>query len=113
MQYFEVILENGHMGAGNSCEVKRYFYGKDVISLISSVRRLPRLKRRHTMEAMKSIRPITRKEYMKGKLVELKNPHIFRVWGGYRCPICGERFRDVVSFKQHTERYKTHLAIAG
>ena len=68
MQYFEVILENGHMGAGNSCEVKRYFYGKDAISMLSSIRRLPRIKKRHTIEAVKSIRPITKKEYIQGKI---------------------------------------------
>jgi|SRR3989304_5035811 len=113
MQYFEVILENGHMGAGNSYEAKRYFYGKDMLSVISRVRGLPRIKKRHTIEAVKNIRPVTKEEYMKGKIGELKNPHLFRVWDGYRCPICGEMFRDIVSFKQHTERYGVTMAFAG
>ncbi|MBI3397828.1 MAG: C2H2-type zinc finger protein [Deltaproteobacteria bacterium] len=109
MQYFEVVLENGHMGAGNSYAAKRYLKGSDMISVISKVRSLPRIKKRHTIEAVNSIRPITREEYIKGKLVELKNPHLFRVWGGYRCPICGERFRDIFSFRRHVEKYGAHL----
>jgi len=113
MQYFEVVLENGHMGAGNSYEAKRYIAGKDILSVISMVRFLPRIKKRHTMEAVKSIKPITRKEYMKGRIGSLKNPHLFRVWDGYRCPICGEMCRDIVSSKQHTERYGVTMAFAG
>ena len=113
MQYFEVILENGHMGAGNSYEAKRYIAGKDILSVISKVRSLPRIKKRHTMEAVKSIKPITRKEYMKGRIGSLKNPHLFRVWDGYLCPICGGRFRDTFSFRQHIERYGVTMAFAG
>ena len=113
MQYFEVVLENGHMGAGNSYEAKRYIAGKDILSVISMVRFLPRIKKRHTMEAVKSIKPITRKEYMKGRIGSLKNPHLFRVWDGYRCPICGEKFKDIFSFMQHIERYGVTMAFAG
>lgn len=113
MQYFEVILENGHMGAGNSYDAKRYFKGSDMLSVISKIRSLPRIKKRHTIEAVKEIRPVTKREYIQGNLERLRNPHLFRVWDGYRCPICGERFMDILSFKQHTERYATHLAMAG
>src|SRR3989339_478296 len=105
MQYFEVILENGHMGAGNSYTAKRYFKGRDMLSVISRVRELPRIKKRHTIEAIKSIKPITKEEYIKGMNEALKNPHLFRVWDGYRCPICGERFRDIFSFRRHVEKY--------
>ncbi|MBI3754100.1 MAG: C2H2-type zinc finger protein, partial [Deltaproteobacteria bacterium] len=113
MQYFEVILENGHIGAGSSYEAKRYIAGKDILSVISNVRFLPRIKKRHTIEAVKSIRPITKEEYVKGMAEALKNPHLFRVWDGYRCPICGERFRDILSFRQHIERYDVTMAFAG
>jgi len=113
MQYFKVILENGHMGAGNSYEVKRYIASKDIVSVISKVRSLPRIKKRHTMEAVQSIKQVTKKEYMRGKIEELKNPHLFRVWGGYRCPICGEKFKDIFSFMQHIERYGVTMAFAG
>lgn len=113
MQYFEVILENGHMGAGNSYEAKRYFKGRDMLSVIEKVRRLPRIKKRHTIEAVKEIRPITRREYIQGNLERLRNPHLFRVWDGYRCPICGERFRDIISFRQHIERYGVTMAFAS
>ncbi|MBI5875399.1 MAG: C2H2-type zinc finger protein [Deltaproteobacteria bacterium] len=43
----------------------------------------------------------------------LKNPYLFRVWSGYRCPICGEMFRDILSFRQHIERYDVTMAFAG
>ncbi|MBI5048371.1 MAG: hypothetical protein HZB54_05450 [Deltaproteobacteria bacterium] len=112
MPYFEVILENGHMGAGSSYEAKRYIAGKDILSVISKARSLPRIKKRHTMEAVKSIKQITKREYMKGRIESLKNPHLFRVWDGYRCPICGERFNDIFSFRRHVEKYGTHLAHA-
>lgn len=113
MPYFEVILENGHMGAGNSYEAKRYIAGKDIVTVISKARSLPRIKKRHTMEAVKYIRQITKNEYVKGMLGSLNNLHLFRVWGGYRCPICGERFRDIFSFKQHIESYGVTTAFAG
>ncbi|MBI5327729.1 MAG: hypothetical protein HZB80_05500 [Deltaproteobacteria bacterium] len=112
MQYFEVILENGHIGAGNSYEAKRYIAGTDILSVISKVKFLPRIKKRHTIEAVKSIKQITRKEYLRGKIESLKHPHLFRVWDGYRCPICGERFRDIFSFRRHVEKYGAHLAHA-
>lgn len=113
MQYFEVVLENGHMGAGNSYDAKRYFKGKDMLSVISKVRRLPRIKKRHTLEAVKSVRPISKREYIRGKLDELQKPHLFKVWGGYRCPICGENFKDMFSFKKHIEIYGAYLAFAS
>jgi len=100
------------MGAGNSYEVKRYFYGKDVVSLISKIKGLARIKKRHTLESIKSVKVITRDEYIKGKGQELQNPHLFRVWGGYHCPICGRRFRDLLSFKRHIEVYGRSLVFA-
>lgn len=113
MQYFEVILENGHMGAGNSYAVKRYFKGSDMLSVISKIRGLPRIKKRHTLEAVKEIRPITKREYIKGKIKELKNPHLFKVWGGYRCPFCGEMLTDIFHFRQHVERCEARLVFAN
>ena len=113
MQYFEVVLENGHMGAGNSYEAKRYIAGKDILSVISKVRSLPRIKKRHTMEAVKSIRPITKEEYVKGMAEALKNPYLFKVWSGYRCPICGERFTDIFSFREHVEKYNAAFAFTN
>ena len=68
MQYFKVILENGHMGAGNSYAAKRYFKGSDMLSVISKIKGLPRIKKRYTIEAVKGIRPITKKEYIRGKI---------------------------------------------
>ncbi len=113
MQYFEVVLENGHMGAGSSYEAKRYIAGKDILSVISKVRSLPRIKKRHTIEAVKSIKQITKKEYMRGKIGSLKNPHLFRVWDGYRCPICGERFKDIFSFMAHVKKYDVAFAFTN
>lgn len=101
------------MGAGNSYEAKRYIAGKDISSVISKVRFLPRIKKRHAMEAVKSIRPVTKEEYIRGKRDELKNPFLFRVKRGFRCPICGEWIRDLFSFRQHVERYGVTFALAS
>lgn len=113
MQYFEVVLENGHIGAGNSYAAKRYFKGKDMLSVMSKIKSLPRIKKRHTIEAVKSIRPVTKKEYVQGKVKELRNPHLFKVWGGYRCPLCGQKFMDIICFSEHTEKYGVGLALAS
>ncbi|MBI5048556.1 MAG: hypothetical protein HZB54_06390, partial [Deltaproteobacteria bacterium] len=77
------------------------------------VKFLPRIKKRHTIEAVKYVKQITKKEYLKGMIEALKNPHLFRVWDGYRCPICGEMFKDIISFRQHIERYGVTMASAG
>lgn len=112
MQYFEVILGHGHIGAGNSYEAKRYLMAKDIVSVIAKAKKLPRVKRRDTIESVKSVRPITRNEYMHGKIEELKNPYLFKVWGGYQCPICRKIFKDMFSLSRHMEVYKTQLAFA-
>lgn len=113
MQYFEVILETGHMGAGNSYEVKRYFRGRDILSIISRVKSLPRIKKRDTIESIKSIKQIAREDFIKGKIYELGNPYLNRVRGGYRCPVCGAFFRDIFSFNQHIEMYEVSLRLAS
>jgi len=105
MQYFEVILEHGHIGAGSSYEAKRYLMAKDIVSVIAKTKKLPRVKRKDTIEAVKSVRSITRSEYIQGKIEELKNPYLFKVWGGYRCPVCRKRFKDLFSLKKHMEIY--------
>lgn len=113
MKYFEVILEHGHIGAGNGFEVKRYFKGRDMISVISKTRCLPRIKKRNTIEAVKFVRIISKEEYLKGRIGELKIPFLFRVKNGYRCPICGRLFKDIFSFEQHVYKYEASLKLAS
>jgi|SRR3989338_3510323 len=106
MGYFMAILEKGHMGAGNGYEVKRYFKGKDMLSVISKIRYLPRVKKRHTIESVKFIKAIEREEYIRGKVQEYSNPYLSIGFKGvYICPICGENFNDLFSYKQHIEKF--------
>lgn len=113
MPYFEVIIENGHMGAGNSYEVKRYLKGETMISIVSKIRRLRRVKKKDTIEAIKSIKAITRKGYILGKLEECRDPYLIRGFKGvYICPLCGRRFKEFLSFKRHVVRYMSKIAFA-
>jgi len=113
MQYFEVILEKGHLGAGNGYEVKRYFIAKDAVSLISKIKRLPRLKKRDTIKSIKFMRLITRDEYIKGRISEYFDPYMNKMFKGiYICPVCGKRFKDLISFKGHIMAYKELVGAA-
>lgn len=105
MPYFKVILENGHMGAGKSYEVKRYIKGRDTLSAISKSRDLPGVKKRNTVDAIKAVTAITKGEYILGRLKEYEDPYLQRSFKGvYRCPICGRSFRAIGSFKRHVNK---------
>ncbi|OGQ77063.1 MAG: hypothetical protein A2235_05715 [Deltaproteobacteria bacterium RIFOXYA2_FULL_42_10] len=115
MQYFEIILENGHMGAGNGYEVRRYFRGKNILSIISKIKYIPRVKKKHTTTAVKFVRAINREDYIKGKVMEYDDLYLSRGFCGvYQCPICGKKFQDVFSFRNHIkDMYGVHLSLAS
>lgn len=85
-----------------------------MISIVSKIRRLSRIKKKNTIEAIKSIKAITRKEYILGKLEECRDPYLIRGFKGvYICPLCGRRFKEFLSFKRHVVRYMSKIAFVG
>jgi len=76
--YFRVIVECGHVGAGKSFEAVRYWQAKSTTHALSSASGLPRAKRKN-LTVVKSVVPITRREYDLGLREEASNPYL--MWG--------------------------------
>ena len=76
--YFRVIVECGHVGAGKSFEAVRYWQAKSTTHALSSASDLPRAKRKN-LTVVKSVVPITRREYDLGLKEEASNPYL--TWG--------------------------------
>ncbi len=64
--YYKLILDGGHVGAGKSHTFVRYFKGRDMVTVMRNALKMPRLKRRGTLDAIKEITQISRQEYLEG-----------------------------------------------
>ncbi|MGQ9632115.1 MAG: hypothetical protein ACUVXI_17635 [bacterium] len=78
MNYYKLILEGGHMGAGKSYEVARFFQAKDIVDAFRQANRMPRVKGKHFKRGVKAIKMISRAEYLRGKRMELQDPYLSR-----------------------------------
>jgi hypothetical protein len=67
--YYKLILEGGHMGAGSSMEMVRYFRAENPVDLYSMAARMPRVKGKTHGTGVKLIEKISRKEYETGRKV--------------------------------------------
>ena len=76
--FFKLILEAGHVGAGKSYDMVRYFRAKDIVSVMESALKTPRVKKKEGGRCIKLITPITEREYLEGKRTEAKNPYLSR-----------------------------------
>jgi len=74
--FFKLILEGGHVGAGKSFDMVRYFRGEDIVSVMDSALRTPRVKKKSNGQSIKLIEPISEQEYLSGKIVEAKDPYL-------------------------------------
>lgn len=74
--FFKLVLEAGHVGAGKSYDMVRYFRGKDIISVMDSALRTPRVKKKGRGQGIKLIQPISEKEYFLGKIIEADDPYL-------------------------------------
>jgi hypothetical protein len=74
--FFKLILEAGHVGAGKSYDMVRYFKGKDILSVMESALKTPRVKKKEGGRSIKLIAPITESEYVSGKRTEQINPYL-------------------------------------
>ena len=76
--YFRVVVECGHVGAGKSFEAVRYWRAKNASHALSSASALPRAKKKN-LTIVKSVLPITQREYDLGLKEEALNPYLS--WG--------------------------------
>lgn len=74
--FFKLILAGGHVGAGKSYDMVRYFKGKDIISVMDSALKAPRVKKKHGGQGIKLIQPISEEEYLLGKTNETDDPYL-------------------------------------
>jgi hypothetical protein len=74
--FFKLILEGGHLGAGKSYDIVRYFKGRDILSVLSWAFHIPRAKKKESGKGIKLIKEISEKEYLVGKEREKKDPYL-------------------------------------
>lgn len=64
MPYYRVVLRCGHVGPKNSYEVVRYMEAKDLDQLLSSVKKISRLKHRsNPLRSLVSVEPVSRRDF--------------------------------------------------
>jgi hypothetical protein len=76
--YFKLVMEGGHVGAGKSYDMVRYFEGDDIFGVLASSLHTPRLKKKEFCGGIKLIKEISRREYVHGKGRERRNSYLNR-----------------------------------
>ncbi|MDT8316399.1 MAG: hypothetical protein RQ824_00220 [bacterium] len=76
--YYKVLMEGGHMGAGKSYDMCRYFSVSNVGVIFDLLGRMPRLKSKGVSGSVKLIEPISREEFRKGRNDEGRDPYLTR-----------------------------------
>lgn len=74
MKYFELVVDCGHVGAGRSLEVTRYFEANSLLDAYDSARYMPRSKKKSN--SIKRVQEITFPEYQMGKVAERENNYL-------------------------------------
>jgi len=64
--FYKIIIECGHMGAGNGLERIWFIKGENPLVVLQKARKLPRVKRKETSLAIKLIQEISKEEYISG-----------------------------------------------
>ena len=90
--YFKLILENGHVGAGKSLEMVRYFRGENPVDMFNFAARIPRVKGKICGTGVKMVQSVSRDEYLKG--IQQTS---------------GDRYLSTRKKKKHTKRKKEVL----
>ena len=76
--YYKLVMEGGHVGAGKSCDMVRYFQGDDIFGVLARSRYIPRLKKKEFGGGIKFIKEISWREYITGKKRERRDPYLNR-----------------------------------
>jgi hypothetical protein len=74
--FFKLILENGHVGAGNSLETVRYFRAENPVDMFTIASRIPRVKGKVSGGGVKLVERISREEYERGIQENRHNPYL-------------------------------------
>lgn len=64
--YYKIVMEAGHMGAGKSLEMVRYYRGSNILSMYEKAHAFPRVKKKERRRGVISIQQISRLEYEEG-----------------------------------------------
>ena len=78
MAYFKVVLKGGHMGAGKSYDLVRYYEAQDMLSAFLAAMSLSRVKKNPNGTAIYSIEQVALEEYHRGKKRERQDPYLDR-----------------------------------
>ena len=76
--YYKVLMEGGHMGAGKSYDMKRYFQADSLISILDTLKKMPRLKVKGFSRSVKEISTVSRDEFCQGKNMEGRDNYLMR-----------------------------------
>lgn len=74
--YFKLVMEGGHVGAGKSYDMVRYFQGDDIFGILARTCSIPRLKKKEFGGGIKFIKEISWREYLTGKGKEKRDPYL-------------------------------------
>ncbi len=74
--YYKVLMEGGHMGAGKSYDMCRYFSVSNVGVIFDLLKKMPRLKSKGAGRSVKLIEPISKEEFRKGRSSEARDPYL-------------------------------------
>ncbi|MBE9536860.1 MAG: PilZ domain-containing protein [Proteobacteria bacterium] len=73
--YFKVLLEGGHVGAGKSFEMVRYFEAENAIVLLKYLESYPALKSKSRGGGITLVKPVSKDEYLAKKDLETNDPY--------------------------------------
>ena len=74
--FFKLVMEGGHVGAGKSYDMVRYFEGNDIVCVFTNSLRTPRLKKKQFAGGIKLVKEVSRREYVTGKIRERSDPYL-------------------------------------
>jgi hypothetical protein len=76
--YYKVLMELGHMGAGKSHKLVRYFKADNLGALFKTLKQYLGLKSKGRAKGVLMVEPINRQAYEKGKVLEWKRDYVSR-----------------------------------
>jgi hypothetical protein len=76
--YFKLVMEGGHVGAGKSYEMVRYFEDDDIFCVLAKSLYIPRVKKKGFGGGIKLVKEISWREYITGKRMEKRDPYLSR-----------------------------------
>jgi hypothetical protein len=76
--FFKLLMEGGHVGAGKSYDMVRYFEGDDIFCVLAKSLKTPRFKKKEFARGIKLITEISWREYLKGKRIERSDHYLNR-----------------------------------